>query len=109
MTSTYEYQLSMWSPQREQRAEMGDVLETPRPVEHYAYFSRRSHAQAAANDLIAAGFEVGRARHRFKTVLQATRGEALGDEQVARFLREVVGIVERHGGDYDGWGATVEA
>lgn len=109
MTSTYEYQLSMWAPQREQRAEMGDVLETPRPVEHFAYFSRRSRAQAAAEDLIAAGFEVGRARRGLKTVLKATRNEALGDQQVARFLREVVDIVERHGGDYDGWGATVEA
>ncbi|MFJ6679701.1 ribonuclease E inhibitor RraB [Microbacterium sp. NPDC091382] len=109
MTSTYEYQLSMWAPQRQQRAEMGDVLETPRLVEHFAYFSRRSQAQAAADDLITAGFEVARARRGLKTVLKATRTEALGDDQVARFLREVVDIVERHRGDYDGWGATVEA
>lgn len=99
----------MWAPQREQRTEMGDALATPRPVEHFAYFGRRRHAEAAADELVAAGFTVGLGRRRLKTVLEATRDEPLQDDDVARFLTDVITIVERHGGEYDGWGATVEA
>lgn len=107
--SSYEFQLSMWPAQRDQRDELNDVLSTPRAVEHFAYFKRRGNAEAAADELAAAGFTVGLGRRGFKTVLQATRSESLGDDEVAQFLREAISIVERNGGDYEGWGASVEA
>ena len=106
--STYDVQLSMWPTQREQRDELGDDLSVPREVEHFAIFTRRAHAESAGDELLAAGFEVGLARRWTKTILRAARREALSDDTVARFLREVVTIVERHDGDYDGWGAAVE-
>lgn len=107
--SSYEFQLSMWPAQRDQRREMNDAFGTPRTVEHFAYFRRRRHAKDATAELTAAGFAVSLGRRRFTTILQATRSEPLGDDEVSRFLKEVVDIVERNGGDYDGWGATVEA
>lgn len=105
--SSYEHQLAMWLMQRDQRAQMNDDLLVPRDVEHFAYFSRRAKATAAADDLTAAGFTVATGRRGFKTVVQAVRSEPLSDEAVERFLREAITLVERHGGSYDGWGATV--
>lgn len=99
----------MWLKQREQRAQLNDDLLVPRDVEHFAYFSRRAKAHTAANDLTTAGFAVATSRRGFKTGIKAVRSESLSDDSVARFLREAITIVERHGGSYDGWGATVEA
>ncbi|MGC5224224.1 ribonuclease E inhibitor RraB [Micromonospora sp. DT81.3] len=107
--SSYEYQLAMWPAQRDQRAQLDDVLSAPHDVEHFAYFKRRANADAAAEALIAEGFKVGLGRRGFKTVLQAVRKEPLTDEAVAEFLRDVIKLVEQHDGDYDGWGAAVEA
>ncbi|WP_425841403.1 ribonuclease E inhibitor RraB [Microbacterium sp. PA5] len=106
--STYDFQMSMWPTQRDQRGELGDVLSVPREVEHFAIFARRAQAESAGDELVAAGFEVGLGRRWMKTILRAARQEALSDDTVAQFLREVIAIIERHGGDYDGWGAAVE-
>lgn len=99
----------MWPAQREQRAELNDVLSEPRDVEHFIYFKRRANAEAAADALVADGFAVELGRRGFRTVIKAVRADALTDEAVAQFLREVITVVEQHHGDYDGWGATVEA
>ncbi len=107
--SSYEYELSMWPEQRDRRVDLNDTFSTPRAVEHFAYFRRRGSAKSAAAELAAAGYTVTLDRSGFKTVLEAARNEPLTDEAVARFLREVITIVERHRGEYDGWGATVEA
>ena len=101
--------MSMWPAQRDQRAELNDALSAPRAVEHFAYFKRRGNAETAAQELSSAGFAVALGRRGFKTALQATRDESLGDDEVARFLQEAISIVERNGGEYDGWGAAVAA
>ncbi|WP_435745813.1 ribonuclease E inhibitor RraB [Microbacterium sp. PMB16] len=106
--SSYERQLAMWPVQRDQRAGMNDDLLVPREVEHFAYFTRRRKAASAADDLVTSGFTVATARRGLKIGLQASRRESLSDESVARFLREVISVVEIHDGNYDGWGATVE-
>lgn len=105
--STYQDQFSLWVIQREKRIELDDVLSDSRDVEHFAYFKRRTHADAAAQDFAADGYSVALGRRGLKTVLQATRTESLSDESVAQFLHGAISIVERHAGDYDGWGATV--
>jgi hypothetical protein len=107
--SSYEYELAMWPAQRDRRVELNDVLSEPRDVEHFVYFKRRANAKAAADALVADGFAVGLGRQGFRTVLQAVRTDALTDEAVAQFLRGVITVVEQHHGNYDGWGATVEA
>ena len=99
----------MWPIQRDQRVGMNDDLTAVRDVDHFAYFRRRGHATSAAGEFLAAGFGVTTGRRGFKTVVQAVRGESLDDDSVKRFLHEVVSIVERYGGEYDGWGAAVEA
>lgn len=98
----------MWPVQRDQRVGMNDDLLIPRDVEHFAYFTRRGKAASAADDLVASGFTVATGRRGFKTVVHAARSEPLSDESVARFLRDVIAVVERHDGEYDGWGAPVE-
>src|ERR1700759_5339578 len=95
----------MWSAQREERLSMGDDLTRARPVEHFVYFKRKKHALNAANALVERGFDVSTDRDRLKAVVCATRPEDLTDENIQRFLGEVIGTVESHGGDYDGWGA----
>lgn len=104
-TERFEQEYADWAPQREQRIELGDDLAAARPVEHFAYFGRKAHAEDAASTLRAAGFEVETARQGFKVALQATRAQSLGDEEVAAFLGEVIGVVENARGSYDGWGA----
>lgn len=106
---TFDEQWTTWEQARAERLEMGDDLDAPREVEHFAYFSRRRDAVAAAETLSAAGFEVALARHRFKPVLRAARTEDLADANVRVFLREVIDAVEGNGGLYDGWGGMVEA
>lgn len=107
--SSFEYQLSLWSAQRDQRHDLNDVLSVPRDVEHFVHFRRRRPVRSVADDLSVAGFTVGLGRRGLKRVLQATRTESLSEDMVEQFLREVITIVERHGGDYDGWGAAVQA
>jgi hypothetical protein len=46
--STLDREIALWTPQREQRVKLEDVLTASRPVDHFAYFRRRMHAQEAA-------------------------------------------------------------
>ncbi len=58
----------------------------------------------AARELEALGYEVDRLRRRWFTVWLAFGKEtAVDHESAAAFTREVVGVVDRHGGTYDGW------
>lgn len=106
-TSTIDEQLSEWTAQRDVRIEHDDDLTASRSVEHFASFRRRAAAETAAEALQAAGFEVVIGRRAFKTMLEATRAETLGDGDVEAFLTVVVGVIESSGGDYDGWGALI--
>jgi regulator of RNase E activity RraB len=49
--------------------------------------------------------EVSTSREGVKTAVCAERAEPLTDQDVERFLGEVVSLIESHGGHYDGWGA----
>ena len=107
--ATLESQLALWAVQETERVKMRDDFTVVRPVEHFAYFWRRVFAEAAAAQLRDRGFDATVGRRRFTTILLATRSESLSHASVERFLREVVSIVERAHGDYDGWGASLEA
>jgi len=108
-TSTLESQLDLWRVQQAQRRDLNDDFEALRPVEHFACFRRRAFANVAGAQLRSQGFTVTIKRKGLDTVLQATREEPLDHASVERFLGEVIAIVERSQGEYDGWGAAVEA
>ncbi|MCZ2806791.1 ribonuclease E inhibitor RraB [Modestobacter sp. VKM Ac-2983] len=88
----------------------GDQVHAPRPIDHLAAFRCRSAATAAGQELTAAGYRVDGLYRRLLTVwLEFSAMTAVDHGTAAAFTREIVGIVERHGGRYDGWGGFLVA
>jgi hypothetical protein len=82
----------------------GDQVHRPRRIDHLAGFRSRSTALAAAADLEALGYEVDGLRRRWFTVwLEFGKETPVDHEAAAAFTREVVGVLDRHDGSYDGW------
>ena len=93
-----------------ERVAMGDDAVQPRPIDHLAGFRSRSAATAAGQELTAAGYRVDGLRRRLLTVeLEFSAMTATDPATAAAFTREVVAVVERHGGRYDGWGGFLVA
>jgi regulator of RNase E activity RraB len=83
----------------------GDQVRAPRPIDHTAAFRTRGAAEAAGRELADAGYRVDGLRRRLLTVwLEFSAMTAVDHDTAAAFTREVVAIVGRHGGRYDGWG-----
>ena len=83
----------------------GDQVHAPRPIDHTAAFRTRRAAVAAGEELTAAGYRVDGLFRRLLTVwLEFSAMTAVDHGTAAAFTREVVAIVQRHGGRYDGWG-----
>jgi hypothetical protein len=83
----------------------GDGLSRRRPLEHVAYFPARGPAEAAAAELRVDGFRCtvdsqvqGRAQ------LEAVRNDPAAPPMVHEVTWSVREVVDRHGGEYDGWG-----
>ncbi|QHC62155.1 hypothetical protein GSU69_05285 [Rathayibacter festucae] len=107
-------QLSVLEAQRERAAQQlevrlryGDQVWELREVDHFAVFSRRSRARRAGRALVAAGFEIAISRLRLRLVLVASHHAAVDEEATTAFLRQVIEVVEREGGRYDGWRAEI--
>ncbi len=63
---------------------------------------------AATEELSALGYEVEIQRTSFfHVVLEITHLGAVDLDSAEGFTREVVEVVLKHGGDYEGWGAGV--
>ena len=89
----------------EQNLAHGDQVRAPRPIDHTAGFRSRAVATAAGAELTAAGYRVDGLYRRMLTVwLEFSAMTAVDHDTAAAFTREVVAIVGRHGGHYDGWG-----
>jgi hypothetical protein len=87
----------------------GDHLDTPREVEHLAYFSEESTAQDAAAELAAADFAATVERDdEGGFALQAIRVDAVVPPAIHGVTWLVRQIVERHDGVYDGWGCIAQ-
>ena len=99
--------LAMDELQLRQRAELGDRIEVPREVEHFAYFSRRKQAETVAELLRGKGFATQTARVGLRTALVARIAADVRAETTARIVTEVFDLVESGGGEYDGWGAAI--
>ncbi|WP_164874510.1 ribonuclease E inhibitor RraB [Rathayibacter festucae] len=107
-------QLSVLDAQRERAAQQlevrlryGDQVWELREVDHFAVFSRRSRARRAGRALVASGFEIAISRLRLRLVLVASHHAAVDEEATTAFLRQVIEVVEREGGRYDGWRAEI--
>ena len=104
MPQDVEEQVALSAQVVEQNVSIGDRVHEPRPIDHLAGFRSRTAAQAAAAELQSAGYRIDGMRRRMLTVwLEFSGVTAVGHERAAEFTREVVGIVDRHGGAYDGW------
>jgi hypothetical protein len=99
--------LALDADQMEQRRALGDRLDRPRFVDHAAVFRSAAQAEAAAEDLRALGYTAAVKKGLFRTSLEASRAGRLDGTEPERFVTEVFGVVDRHGGTYDGWGAAV--
>lgn len=103
--------LSMMNRQQlAQRREMGDRLDVPREIDHFAVFPSLAQANAAAVTLGDAGFRVsnveqGEDGETFG--VQFHREETLDGDKADAFCEEILDLVEPHDGDYDGWGGAV--
>ena len=91
-----------------QNLAIGDRVDQPRQIDHLAGFRSRSAAVAAAGELEAAGYRIDGMRRRFLTVwLEFSAVTPVDHASAEAFTREVVGILDRHDGAYDGWGGFV--
>ncbi len=110
MPQDVEEQIAQSAQVVEQNLAIGDQVHQPRPIDHLAGFRSRRAAEAAGEELVAAGYRIDGLRRRFLTVwLEFSAMTAVDHATAAAFTREVVGIVNRHGGTYDGWGGFVVA
>ena len=101
-------QLQLTAQVVDQHLDMGDRVHEPRSVDHVAGFRSKGAAIAAAEDLEAAGYRIDGMRRRLLTVwLEFSKETAVDHASAAAFTREVVGILDRHDGGYDGWGGFV--
>lgn len=92
----------------DQNLSIGDRVHEARQIDHLAGFRSRAAAAAAARDLEAAGYRIDGIRRRLLTVWVAFSKETAVDHgSAAAFTREVIGVLDRHDGSYDGWGGFV--
>ncbi len=85
--------------------EAGDENDLPRPVDHYAYFSDTGARDAFMREARALGFAVEVTLGRVGAHL--VRHDPVDLEHIHGVVCELIDLVDRHGGDYDGWGAPV--
>ena len=91
----------------EERVSMGDLAEHPRSLDHMAYFPKKA-ADAAMADLRAAKFQVDEAKKGLRKVrVEFSRTDAADLDSANAFTREILDIVDKHGGDYDGWAGFI--
>ena len=89
----------------------GSDLTKPHEFNHWFYFSSELNAQAAAKDLIAAGYSIDMVgqtddRKQWRVLALNTIVPNLPDvEKQSAFLER---LAHRHDGDYDGWETQVE-
>ena len=105
-----EFERQTWESRRlllalEQR---GDRHDLSRVVDHVALFQDTGAALEAADGLRAVGFAVDQPRKQGgEVVLEFHREDALAGLRPDEFVREILDVLARHAGRYDGWGAPI--
>ena len=101
------HQMDLSAKQVEQRLEIGDILEVAREIYHDGVFPNKEAASQAGEELTALGYSTEVVEEDDQFLLEVQKVSPVDSDSVNRFVQEVFSIVERHGGDYDGWGADV--
>lgn len=101
------HQFDLSAAQLRQRRDIGDKLDVAREIIHDGAFPTKEAAVEAGKELMAAGYrtEVVDADGAFR--LEVHKLSILDDHTVNQFTEEVFAVMERHGGEYDGWGGEV--
>jgi Regulator of ribonuclease activity B/Family of unknown function (DUF695) len=115
----WEYLRDVLAPDEQQRHVIGDLgvvqalvhegdrLDTPRPVDHTAFFLSEDDAEAAATELRAQGFDVKIEQDEMEYLLEAVRVDPVAPPELHELTWSVRSSVEAHGGSYDGWSCYV--
>ena len=94
------------------RAEHGDRAEIVREVDHMVLFPTRAALDAAAARLASLGYRIDPVEapeEDGRWALGFHRDERLDEDRPDGFVTEILDIVLPLEGDYDGWGAQIEA
>jgi regulator of RNase E activity RraB len=92
--------------------EKGDVLRLPRRVDHWAYFPTADSRNAFVGDVAREGFVVEQtiddANGNVKFNARVHRVDPVELEHIHDVVMLLVGLAEKHDGDYDGWETSLE-
>ena len=89
----------------------GGHPETPREVDHAAWFSSRAQAAQASSALAAAGYRVDPGSEPppgEPYFLEFHRIERCDGDEPDRFTFEIMDLLQAHEGNYDGWGSLIQ-
>jgi regulator of RNase E activity RraB len=91
--------------------EKGDVLSTPRDVQHWIYFRSHESRSLFRRAAIDSGFEVMFESDSSKTTLpfgiSVMRKQSVDREQIDASVIELFRLAQQYEGDYDGWETPV--
>jgi regulator of RNase E activity RraB len=86
----------------------GGDLSRPFEVDHFIFDLDANSAQSVAEELQRRGYHaIGRQRNGDDWVVRATHETMVSEETIGEFRRELTDVAARYGGDYDGWGASI--
>lgn len=101
------HQIDLSAKQVQQRLEIGDNLEVAREIYHDGVFLNKGAASKAGEQLTALGYTTEVVEEDDHVLLEVQKISTVDADSVRKFTQEVFSVMERHGGDYDGWGADV--
>jgi regulator of RNase E activity RraB len=88
-------------------------LSKPRLVEHFLYVPSREAGEQAAEELVSRGYtanirEADGEGGLAPWLVLASQTAVVNEESVREARELLEGLAERHGGEYDGWGAEAD-
>jgi hypothetical protein len=89
----------------------GDILETPREIDHYAWFPTQEEANAAISVLSEKGYvsmEPSLDEEDQTWRLEFKRTDPLSDQRPDEFVFEILDCILPHHGKYGGWGSMLQ-
>ncbi|OWQ45505.1 hypothetical protein CDL60_19925 [Roseateles noduli] len=96
----------------EQLEENGDALTVPREIDHWAYFSDAASAAAFIDEIRPLGFQLKEAprldEERDAISVNVSRVDVPSMQAIDEVTHPLFEAAQRHGGEYDGWGCSVE-
>lgn len=92
--------------------EHDDDLTKPREVDHWLYFESRDGLDRVAEILAADGFRVvdqtPPSDEESRWTLHVTRVDSVEPDKISEVTIRLLHLAREHGGEYDGWGTSVE-